>query len=78
MMAVMKAIHKAPPPVSAEKSIAPANVEANAEAEVDEATPEAANSRGPLGTTMSENDRIIADVVREREMAEVTTDRLYH
>jgi hypothetical protein len=75
MMAVMKAIHKTPPPVSAEKIIAPTNVEANAEAEADEAAPEAENSGGPLGTTMSENDMIIANVVREREMAEVTTDR---
>ena len=71
----MKAIHKTPPPVSAEKSIALANVEANADAKADEVVPEAENSGGPLGTTMSENDMIIANVVREREMAEVTTDR---
>jgi hypothetical protein len=51
------------------KNVAPAN------SEVDEATPEAKNSKGPLGTTMSEIDQIIADVVPEREMAEVTTDR---
>jgi hypothetical protein len=75
MIAVMKAIHKTPPPVSAEKSVAPANVEVNADAEADEVAPKAKNSRGPLGTTMLEIDRIIADVVPEKEMAEVTTDR---
>jgi hypothetical protein len=75
MMAVMKAIHKTPPPVSAGKSVAPANAEANVDAEADEAAPKAKNSGGPLGTTMSEIDKIIADVVPEREMAEVTTDR---
>jgi hypothetical protein len=69
MMALMKAIHKTPPPVSVEKRVAPANAEA------DQAAPEAKNSRGPLGTTMSEIDRIIADVVPEREMAEVTINR---
>jgi hypothetical protein len=70
MMAMMKAIHKTPPPVSAEKSVTPANAEAD-----EVAAPEAENSRGPFGTTMSEIDRIIADVVPEREMAEVATDR---
>ena len=71
MMAVMKAIHKVPPPVSVEKTIAPADVEA------DEATAEAENSGGPLGTTMLEIDRIIADVVPEREMAEVTAGKAF-
>jgi hypothetical protein len=74
-MAMMKAIHKTPPPVSAEKSVAPANAGADVDAEADEAAPDAENSRGPLGTTMSEIDRIIADVIPEREMAEVTTNR---
>jgi hypothetical protein len=69
MMTVMRAIHKTPPPVSAEKIVAPAD------AETDEATAEAENSGGPLGTTMSEIDRIIADVVPIREMDEVTTSR---
>jgi hypothetical protein len=36
---------------------------------------EAKNSGGPLGTTMSEINRIIADVVPEREIDEVTTGR---
>jgi hypothetical protein len=69
MMAVMKAIHKVPPPVSVEKTIAPADVEA------DEAAAEAENSGGPLRTTMSDIDRIITDVVPEREMGEVNTGR---
>jgi hypothetical protein len=75
MMAVMKAIHKTPPPVSTKKIVASANIEANTDAEADEAAPEAENSGGPLGTTMSEIHRIIADVVPEKDMAEVTTDR---
>jgi hypothetical protein len=74
MMTIMKAIHKTPSPVLAEKSVAHANVEANADAEADEAAPEAENSGGPLGTTMLEIDRIIADVVPKIEMAKVTTD----
>jgi hypothetical protein len=69
MMDVMRAIHKTPPPVLVETIAAPADAEA------DETTAEAKNSGGPLGTTMSEIDRIIADVVPEREMAEVTTSR---
>jgi hypothetical protein len=75
MMAILKAIHKTPPPVSTEKIIVCANVEANTDAEANEVAPEAENSRGPLGTTMSEIDRIIADVVTKKDMAEVTTDR---
>jgi hypothetical protein len=75
MMIVMKAIHKTPPLISAEKCVAPANVEVNADVEAYEAAPEAKNSGGPLGTTMSEIDKIIADVVPRREMAEVTTYR---
>jgi hypothetical protein len=65
MMAIMKAIHKTPPPASVEKIVAPANAEA------DEATPEAEN----IGAIMLEIDRIIADVAPEKDIAEVTTDR---
>jgi hypothetical protein len=75
MMAVMKAIHKTPPPASAEKIVASANVEANTDADANESAPEAENSGGPLGTIMSEIDRIIADVVPWKDMAEVTTNR---
>jgi hypothetical protein len=76
MMAVMKAIHKTPPPVSAEKNVAFANVEANIDAEASEAAPEAENNGGPLGTTMLEIDRIIVDVVPGKDMAEVTTNKV--
>jgi hypothetical protein len=69
MMTMMKAIHKTPPSVSAEKNVAPVDAEA------DDAAAEAENNRGPLGTWMPEIDRIIADVVPEREMGEVTTGR---
>ena len=71
----MKAIHNTPPPVSVEKIVASTNVEANTDAEADEAALEAENNGGSLGTTMSEIDIIIADVVPEKDMAEVTTDR---
>jgi hypothetical protein len=54
-----------------EKNIVPINAENNTDAEADEATPEAKN----LGTTMSEIDRIIADVALEKEIAEVTFGR---
>jgi hypothetical protein len=66
MMVVMRVMHKTPPPVAIEKIAAPTDAEAG---EIDT---EAKNSRGPLGTTLSEIDRIIANVVPEREMDEVT------
>jgi hypothetical protein len=75
MMAIMKAIHKTPPPVSTEKIIVSANVEANTDAEADETAPEAENNGGLLRTTMLEFDRIIVDVVPRKDMAEVTTNR---
>jgi hypothetical protein len=59
MMVVMKATIR-PTPISTEKIVAPANADA------DEATAEAENSRGPLETTMPKP---------EREMGEVTTGR---
>jgi hypothetical protein len=69
MMAMIRAIHKTPPPVSTEKTVSLAGAEA------DEMAAEAKNSGGPLGTTMSKIDMIIADVVPEREMDEVTAGR---
>jgi hypothetical protein len=57
MMAMMRDVHKTPPPVTTEKIAAPADAEA------DEMATEVENSGGPLGTTMLEIDRIIADVV---------------
>ena len=49
----------------------PANAKDIAEAEANEATPEAEN----LGTTMSEIDRLISDVAPEKDIAEVSTDK---
>jgi hypothetical protein len=69
MMAVMRVIHKTPPPVATEK------IDAPADAEADEMATEAENSGCPLGTTMLEIDRIIADVVPERKIDEVTAGR---
>jgi hypothetical protein len=71
MTNVMKAIQKTPPPASAEKIVEPANAKGNTDVEAAEATPEAEN----LGTTMSEIERIIADVAPEKDIVEVTTDR---
>jgi hypothetical protein len=64
MMAVARAIHKTPPSVATEKLVLLAVAEAT------EAEPEAENSEGSLGTTLSEIDKIIANVVPEREMGE--------
>jgi hypothetical protein len=55
-----------PPLVATEKVVPPTGAEAG-EVEV-----EAENSGGPLGTTLSEIDRIIVGVVFEMEMDEVT------
>jgi hypothetical protein len=57
MMAMMRDVHKTPPLVTTEK------IAALADAEADEMATEVENSEGPLGTTMLEIDRIIADVV---------------
>lgn len=57
MMDVMRVVHKTPPP-GATKKIVPA------------AATEAENSRGPLETMLSKVDRIIDNVVLEREMGE--------
>jgi hypothetical protein len=65
MMAVMRAMHKTRL-VGARKKIAPSIAD-----EATEAAQEAESSGGPLGTTLSNIDRIIADVVPEREIDEV-------
>ena len=65
MMAVMMAMNKTPHR-SRQKNVPPADAEAG-EVEV-----EAESSGGPLETTLSEIDKIIASVVSEREMDEVT------
>jgi hypothetical protein len=49
----------------------PANAEDIAEAEANEATPEAEN----LGTTMSEIDRLVSNVAPEKDIDEVSTDK---
>jgi hypothetical protein len=66
MMAVMRAMHKTPIGRDRKKIVPPTGAEAS------EVYVEAKSSGGPLGTTMSEIDRIIADMVLEREMDEVT------
>jgi hypothetical protein len=71
MMNVMKAIQKTPPPALAEEIVVPANAKGNTDVEADESAPEVEN----LGTTMSEIDRIIADVTPEKDIAEVSTDK---
>jgi hypothetical protein len=69
MMDVMRAIHKTPPPVSIEKIVAPADAEA------DETAAKAENSGGPLGTTMSKIDKIIADVVASTLVASTASSQ---
>ena len=71
MMNVMQGIQKTPPLASVEKIVVPANAKGNTDVEADESAPEVEN----LGTTMSEIDRIIADVALEKEIAEVTFGR---
>jgi hypothetical protein len=69
MMVVMRAVHKTPPP-GAKKKTAPSKA-----GEAAETAHEAKNSGGPLRTTLSEIDRIIASVVPERETYEAVAAR---
>jgi hypothetical protein len=62
MMAIMRVVHKTPPPEATK------NISSPAAAEVE---PEVESSGGPLGTTLSEIDRLIANVVHEMELDEV-------
>jgi hypothetical protein len=71
MMNVMQAIQQTPPPATAEKTVVPADAKDTTEVEANEATPEIEN----LATTMSEIDRLIYDVVPEKNVAEVSTDK---
>ena len=71
IMNVMQAIEQTSSSASAEKTIVPANAEGTARAEANEATPEIDN----LTTTMSEIDRLISDVVPEKNVAETSTDK---
>jgi hypothetical protein len=65
MMTITRVVLDTPPPVT-QKRTAPSIAY-----EVTEAPQEAESSGGPLGTTLSEIDRIIADVVPERDTDEV-------
>jgi hypothetical protein len=71
MMDVMQAIQKTPPLALAEKIVVPTNADDTAEAEANEAKPEAEN----IETTMSEIDRLISDVAPEKDVAEVSTGK---
>jgi hypothetical protein len=71
MMNVMQAIEQTPPPASAEKTIVPADAEDTIGAEVSEGIPEIDN----LITTMLEIDRLISDVVPEKDLAEAATNK---
>jgi hypothetical protein len=62
MMTVMRAVHDTPPPV-AQNRTAPSIID-----ETTKAPQEAKSSGAPLGTTLSEIDTIIADVVPDREI----------
>jgi hypothetical protein len=70
-MNMMQSIEQTPPPASVEKTFVPAEAEDAAEAEASEATPEIDD----LDTTMSEIDRLISDVVPEKNVAEASTDK---
>jgi hypothetical protein len=62
-MNVMQAIEQTPPPASAEKTIMHADAEDTTGAEADN-----------LATTMLEIDRLISDVVLEKDVAEAALD----
>lgn len=64
MMTVLRVIHDTPPPGARKRTTPSIADEATEEAQ------EAESSGGPLGTTLSEIDSIIADVVPEREINE--------
>jgi hypothetical protein len=63
MMNVMQAIEQTPPPASTDKAIMPVNAEDIAGAKADN-----------LATTMSEIDRLISDVVAEKDVAATPSD----
>jgi hypothetical protein len=71
MMNMMQAIEQTPPPASAEKTIVPVDPKDTVVAEANEAIPETNN----LSTTMSKFDRLISDVVPEKNVAEASTDK---
>jgi hypothetical protein len=64
MMNVMEAIEQTSPPASADKATIPVDVEDNTGAEADN-----------LATTMSEIDRLISNVVAQKDVATVPSDK---
>jgi hypothetical protein len=64
MMNVMQTIEQTPPPASVEKTIVSIDAEDTVRAEANEAMPETNN----LATTMSKIDRLISDVVPEKNV----------
>jgi hypothetical protein len=64
MMNIMVAIEQTPPSVSVDKADIPADAEATAAAKA-----------GNLATTLSENDRLISNVVVEKDVAAVASDK---
>jgi hypothetical protein len=70
-MNMMQAIEQTPFPTSAGKTFVPAEAEDAAEAKANEATPKIDD----LATTMSEIDRLISDVVPEKNVVEASTDK---
>jgi hypothetical protein len=64
MMNVMQAIEQTPPPASADKAIIPVNAEDTARVAADN-----------LATTMSEIDRLIPDLVAEKDVVATPSDK---
>jgi hypothetical protein len=64
MMNIMEAIEQTPPLASANKATIPADAEATAASEAEN-----------LATTLSEIDRLISDVVVEKDVVAVTSDK---
>jgi hypothetical protein len=71
MMNIMQAIEQTSPPTSAKNTIVSTDAEDTTEAEAHEGTPKIGN----LTTTMLEIDRLISDVVPEKNVAETSTDK---
>jgi hypothetical protein len=63
MMTVMRAILDTPPPRGIQKRTVPSTAD-----EATEAPQQAESSGGPLRTTLSEIDRLIADIVPEKDI----------
>jgi hypothetical protein len=64
MMNIMEAIEQTPPSASADKATIPVDAEVTTTAEADD-----------LATTLSKIDRLISDVVAEKDVATVPSDK---